>query len=114
MGRAGEAEVQQRHQRLAAGQHLRLVTVAVEQPGGLIDVARPVQAEVDGFHLRDTASHTSCGVTGSDSNRPAPTADSASLTAEHTAAGAPIYPDSPAPFCPIEVSGDDVQCSAIS
>src|SRR5690606_28926854 len=84
-----------------------------QQPGGQ-EVGMDVDAAVSshGFSCARSAAQMSLGLMGRECRGGAPAPASASLTAEATAAGAPMYPDSPTPFWPNDVNGDGVQCSA--
>src|SRR4029453_4825768 len=116
-GRPAQAEVQQRHQALAASQDLGVAAVAGEQGDGFVDGRRRVVVETRRLHggLGGRAASMSAyrreGVIGS-SVMLMPSGPSASLTALAMTAGTVIEDDSPSPLEPSVVSGDgDTTCS---
>ncbi len=82
-GRADEPHVQQRHEALPAGEHLRLVAVLGQQRDRLLDGLGTLVAERRGLHGR-ISSHTRAGVSGSSTS----STPSASATALAIATGA--------------------------
>ena len=105
--RLGEAQVEHRPQRLAAGEDLG-VGPAGEHGHGLGDRLRPRVVEGGRLHAaalaraRSTASTMRRGVIGETSSS-APRPFSASLTALVMAAGGAMAPPSPRPFWPKRV-----------
>ena len=99
--RTGEAQVKQRNEALAAGEHRAFEP---EQRKRLLERDRRAVVECHRLHepASRSARHSLASVNGGSTRAP----PSASATALATAAGVPIAPPSPIPFAPSGLSGD--------